>query len=306
VDCAVGLEAEIPDVSVVICTRDSPHFLERVLKSLAEQTLDRACYEIIVVDNGSSRIEELARREGADVVVREHEPGHNRARNAGWKSASAPLVGFLDDDALAAPDWLHEAGRVYEKYGRRPTALGGPILQLWEVPRPEWFRAEWEARTWGEVERLLRPGESFSGSNFFCTRSALERLAGFNPRLGMIGGRVGVGDETDLFRRLWLERPQPEIVYSPTIVVRHPVAPHKLTVRYQLRRAVASGESEILRRDLSSAQRLRTVIRSGTTLLKLSAIAALKPRRPLRQWAVEEFNFPAVHAGRIWASIRRN
>jgi glucosyl-dolichyl phosphate glucuronosyltransferase len=294
----------MPDVSVVICTRHRPDALQRVLRSLAEQTLDRNRYEIIVVDNGGDA-EGLARDAGANAVVRVEEPGASRARNAGWPLASAPLVAFVDDDAVAAPDWLQEALRLYENHGQRPHALGGPILQLWDVPRPKWFREEWEARTWGESERLLEPGESLSLSNFFFTRGALERLGGFDPRLGPIGRRVGVGEEPDLFERLWLEEPRPEIVYSPALVVRHPVAPYKLTVRYQLRRAAASGKSEILRQDLDAARRLRIVIWSAIELLKLLPVAILRVRLPLRQWAVEELRLPAAHTGMIKAAIRR-
>ena len=294
----------MPEVSVVVCTRHRPEALRKALAGLAGQTLARNRYEIVVVDNGGGS-EALARDAGADVVVCEHRPGVGHARNAGWRAASATLVGYLDDDGLPAADWLEQALRLYGENGRKLLAFGGPVLPVWDRPRPSWFREEWEARSWGEVARSLEPGEALSGSNCFFSRRVLESLGGFDARLGMAAGRVGVGEETDLFVRLWQAHPGGPLAYSPAVVVSHPVTAHKLTVRYQLRRAAAYGDYLVISRGPPAQRRqLRTAAENAVDLLKLLWRAATRLRRPLRTWAVDELREPAIRTGIIRTALR--
>jgi glucosyl-dolichyl phosphate glucuronosyltransferase len=290
------------EVSVIVCTRNRTGALRRALASLEAQTLSRERFEVIVVDNGGGA-EEIAREAGADVVVRELEPGLSRARNVGWRHARAALVAFLDDDAVAAPEWLAQALDICAGLGH-PVAIGGPILPFWEVPPPSWFREDWELREWGDSERLLADGESLSGSNVFFSRDALERLGGFNEQLGMIGDRLLVGEESDLFSRLWQSESNPSMVYSPALLVRHSVDPKKLSVRYQLRRASAYGESHIIGQALNAGGRIRTLPWSARMLLGSVLHALRHLRRPLRQWAVEELRVAAIRWGMIKAALR--
>ena len=239
---------------MVICTRDRPEPLRRALVSLSEQTIERSRFEVIVVDNGGG-VEDLARSAGADIVLREREPGASRARNSGWRAASSELIAFLDDDAVAASDWLEQALRVYGDRNRTVAAMGGPALPLWESPPPAWFPERIEDRWFGDEERLLEHGESLSALNVFFARELLERLNGFDERLGPMAGRIGVGEEPELFMRMWNEDPHSVAIYSPAIVVKHAVAPYKLSVRYQLRRAAAYGESVMIRYGAPANQR---------------------------------------------------
>ena len=288
---------------MVICTRDRPEQLRRALVSLAEQTIERSSFEVIVVDNGGG-VEDLARSAGADIVLREQEPGASRARNTGWRAASSELIAFLDDDAVAASDWLEQALRVYRDPNRTVAAMGGPALPLWETPRPAWFPEKHEDRWFGDEERVLEPGESLSALNVFFARELLERLNGFDVRLGPMGDRIGVGEEPELFQRLWNEDPQPVAVYSPAIVVRHAVPPYKLSVRYQLRRAAAYGESVMIRYGAPANQRPGLALEYLRDSAKLTWTALRRLRRPLRGWAVDELEPAAVRMGMFLAVVR--
>jgi glycosyltransferase involved in cell wall biosynthesis len=291
-----------PEVSVVICTRDRPEELRRALASLAEQTIERSSFEVIVVDNGGG-VEDLARSAGADIVLREREPGASRARNAGWRVASSDLIAFLDDDAVAADDWLEQALRVYRERNRRVVAMGGPALPLWDSPPPTWFPQSLEDRWFGDEERLLEHGESLPALNVFFARELLERLDGFDVRLGPVGDRIGVGEEPDLFMRMWNENPQVLAVYSPAIMVTHSVAPYKLSVRYQLRRASAYGESWIIRQDVALRHRPRMAWRHLRDLFHVARGALWRLRTPLRRWALEELEPAAVQWGMFRAVV---
>lgn len=288
------------DVAAVVCTRNRPGLLSVALDSLAAQTLARGRYEVVVVDNGDGSGAEVARARGADMVLEVAEPGLSRARNAGWRAVSAPWLAFLDDDAVAAPEWLDRGLELVDRLDA--VAAGGQILPLYDERPPSWFRDEYELRAWGDDERLLRPGESFSASNLFLARDALEAVGGFDPELGMRADRIAVGEETALFEKLW-QRSDLRAAYSPRLLVRHRVPRGKTTVRYQLRRAAASGDAWAVRstagrRDVRRAF-LDVVVAAG-----LAGRALLRVRRPWQQWAVEELSPVAGRLGSSRGALR--
>jgi glucosyl-dolichyl phosphate glucuronosyltransferase len=288
------------DLAAVVCTRNRPRLLKAALDSLAAQTLERTRYEVVVVDNGDGSGAELARAAGADVVLELVEPGLSRARNLGWRAARAPWLAFLDDDAVAAPEWLDYGLELVNRWDA--VAAGGQILPLYDEHPPRWFRDEYELRAWGDDERLLTPGESFSASNLFLARDALEAVGGFDPELGMRADRLAVGEETALFERLW-QRSDARAVYSPRLVVRHLVPRRKMTVRYQLRRAAASGNAWAVQR-AAGRRDVRRAFLDAVVATGLAGRALLRVRLPWQQWAVEELSSVAGRLGSLRGALR--
>jgi glycosyltransferase involved in cell wall biosynthesis len=183
--------AGLPEVSVVVATRNRPGRLERLLASLREQTLGSERFEVIVVDDASddSTPELLAReseRGGLDLRVlrREAAGGPARARDEGWRAARAPLVAFTDDDCTAAAAWL-SAG--LEAARHRP----GAVVQGRTEPDPaERDRLGPFSRT-VEVNKL---GPYYQTCNIFYPREVLEGVDGFDPD----SFRGPGGEDTDL------------------------------------------------------------------------------------------------------------
>src|SRR2546423_10440437 len=99
----------VPDVSVVIPTRDRASMLAAALDALGNQTLAPERFETIVVDDGSrdSTSAVLERAGAGDAlrlrVVHTGGSGPAVARNAGWRAANAPLVAFPAHDCQPAP-----------------------------------------------------------------------------------------------------------------------------------------------------------------------------------------------------------
>jgi len=236
-------------ISVVVCTYDRPSVLDRAVRSLVAQTLDVSRYEVIVVDNGSpAATQAVVRRLQEEnprvrlVLIEEPRQGLSYARNAGTHLACGRYVAFLDDDAEAPPEWLQTIAETIEAYHERPTAIGGPIVPLYEAPKPAWFKDEYETRTHGPTERLLHRGETFSGSNMVFDKCALERSGGFAVHLGMRGNQLSVGEETDLQWRMQHDSEHATVfLYSPAIWVRHSVPASKMTVSYRLSRTMVAG-----------------------------------------------------------------
>jgi glycosyltransferase involved in cell wall biosynthesis len=101
-------------VSIVVPSRDRPLRLRWLLNALAEQTLDRDQWEVIVAhDSVGPETEQLLRSHplaAAGVLTHLTYPpatcGPALKRNAGWQAARAPLVAFTDDDCRPPSDWV--------------------------------------------------------------------------------------------------------------------------------------------------------------------------------------------------------
>ena len=89
------------------------------LAALARSTLSRECWELIVVDDGSTDASALVAARFADIVVRL--PGKPRgpayARNRGFEASRGDLVVFVDADVCVHPDTL---GQFIELFDSRP------------------------------------------------------------------------------------------------------------------------------------------------------------------------------------------
>lgn len=105
-DVPNGKAVSVPtSVSVVICTRDRPHHLQKCLESFAEQSL--APNEVIVVDNASANDQTRQVTEAAGVTyIREDRPGLDIARNTGAQAANSEIIVYTDDDTVLHRNWL--------------------------------------------------------------------------------------------------------------------------------------------------------------------------------------------------------
>ena len=98
-----------PSISVVVPAYEEEARIERCLASLADQTLPREEYELIVVDGGSKdRTREIATRY-ADSVFIQTSAKVGGARNDGVGAARAPLVATTDADCVLPRDWVERA-----------------------------------------------------------------------------------------------------------------------------------------------------------------------------------------------------
>lgn len=303
-----------PRISAVVCTHNRATLLRQALESLVCQTLDRARYEIIVVDNCStddtpSVVDQFNLSEPRCSLRSVYEPmlGLGYARNTGWHCAKGVYVAFMDDDAKADPRWLEGVVETFESGVPTPIAVGGPILPFYVSPKPAWYKDEYEVRSWGSAPRRLTPGESFSGSNMIFAREVLERLNGFDVRVGMQGERVSMGEETVLFKKIWetLED-RAVLAYSPQLVVYHAVAKQKMSPRYHLTRWFVAGQVAWRLDEPSSWRDRFDRLRLNITAIRMLTSSAIKQWRRFsdhRAWMVELLGPVALETGRLLAGI---
>ncbi|MBI4623779.1 MAG: glycosyltransferase [Verrucomicrobia bacterium] len=152
-------------ISVILPTRNPhPGRLHRTLAGLAAQSLARAHWELLIVDNGSEPAlatvgEPLLSALGARLVT-EPEPGLTSARLAGICAAGGDILVFVDDDNVLAATYL---ASVAERFAAAPAlaAASGPVVPEWETPPPAWtreFHGLLALRDLGPEPRLARGG----------------------------------------------------------------------------------------------------------------------------------------------------
>jgi len=106
-----------PLVSVIIVNWNGKKYLQPCLESLLAQTYPSV--EIILVDNASSdgSVEFVHERYSQVMVVaNDKNLGFAGGNNAGFAQARGKYVALLNNDALAAPDWIGQLVRVGEEH----------------------------------------------------------------------------------------------------------------------------------------------------------------------------------------------
>jgi glycosyltransferase involved in cell wall biosynthesis len=237
-----------PVVSVVICayTEDRWSDLLATIDSIRGQR-DRVPLEIIVVIDHNPALLERVRAAGTDLLVTENveQRGLSGARNSGLRVASAAIVAFMDDDAMAEPDWLERLVAAYDDPA--VGGAGGTISPIWDTARPSWWPTEFDwvigctYRGMPEKRAVVR---NMIGCNMSFRRDLLDQLGGFAHGIGRIGTRPLGAEETELSIRLGRRWPHRTIVYEPAAGVRHRVPASRSTFRYFRSRCYAEGLSK--------------------------------------------------------------
>lgn len=239
-------------VTVAIPTFRRPHLLARAVASVASQSLDRP-FELLVVDSAAEGLDARdlpsANLGGTARVVQARRPGTAHARNLALHEARGEIVAFLDDDAEAAPGWLHALSREYAD--RECAAAGGPILPDFQTSPPAWLRVaydvianEFSALDHGAETRILEYPKTLYGPNLSVRRGIAVACGGFREDLGPRGRRWRPGEEVELIHRL--QGLGHRIHWVPAAVVRHSVPRHKMSRGFFRRRAYARGLSAAL------------------------------------------------------------
>lgn len=173
--------------SVIIPTYNRTKFFLDALKSVREQDFPLTDYEIVMVDNASRPMRELAGLHqplGVPVMRYVHEPatGLHDARHAGARAAQGEILVYIDDDVLCPPGWLVAMVEPY----RDPIVamVAGKVELRYEGKPPDWlpqFQDMLSALDWGDNQQAVAPPRSPVGCNMSLRKSVLYSVGGFNP-----------------------------------------------------------------------------------------------------------------------------
>jgi GT2 family glycosyltransferase len=250
---------------IVVCW-NAEAVLGRCLRQLGDQ--DYPAYEVIVVDDASSdgtlAVAEAARASGLElqIVRSERNRGCPGARNLGLRQARGELVGFIDADGFAAPDWLSRAVAHFAE----PT-VGGVASTVFFDDNPLLLngaggttnRQGWAADLWmnQSFEQAEPAGSALyaMGCGMVFRRQALARVGPFDDRM------LNYYDDVDYGTRVW--RAGYRVLIAPDAWIDHGFG--------------AAGGDGARKRLLCERHRMRVVLKHA-------------PSRDLRRWFGQELH----------------
>lgn len=236
-------------VSVVVCTYAEERYedFSEAAASVLAQTHDPV--ELVIVVDGNETVCERARADFAHserVVIHcnEENRGLSYSRTRGVERASGDVIAFLDDDAVARPEWTEQLVDGYERTDA--IAVGGRMVADWVAGKPTHLPAEfywlvgvnYEPRLepWTEVRNTL-------GSNISFRREVFEELGGFDEQVGLQGDSQIQAEETELCIRMAAAFGR-GVLYNPDAVVAHKIFDYRTDPVWLCRRAFWQGYSK--------------------------------------------------------------
>lgn len=159
-------------ISVVIPTYQRRDSLKRTLDSLNGQDISER-FEVIVVSDGCTdgtdeMLADADQWEFALLALSQQNAGAGAARNRGIASVSADVIVFLDDDMVAAPNFL--STHLAEQSGHENTAVIGPMMTPPEGGLSFWV--QWEQQNLEKQYAAMDRGDWEATSRQFYTGNA--------------------------------------------------------------------------------------------------------------------------------------
>jgi GT2 family glycosyltransferase len=274
--------------SVVVPTYERPALMARCLAALARQDYPRGRFEVVVVDDGSTRpLADSMPAPPADLavsIVRIRNAGAAGARNVGAAAARGRWLAFTDDDCEPAPAWLRMLEARLERAPR--SMVGGCTVNA--LP----------ANAWSTASQVI-VGMAYAFYNaepetprFFASNNVAVPAELFAAVGGFRADEFRVASEDRELCDRWRFAGHP-LAYEPRAVVAHG---HDLAFasfcrqhfrygrgarRYhQVRAARGSGH---LREHLPFYLHLPALVRQATRGLPASSVARVVPRLVLWQ-----------------------
>jgi len=236
-------------VSIVVCayTEERWNDLVAAVESLKSQT-EPAQEIVIVVDHNVILLERVQRLiHGVVAVENRFSQGLSGARNTGIATATQPIIAFLDDDAVAEPEWLQRLCRHFDN--PRILGVGGAVIPRWVGEQPRWFPEEFY---WvvgcsyrGLPTTLAEVRNPFGGC--MCVRRRIfDEVGGFQSGIGRVGGVLLGCEETEFAIRARQHFTDGIFLYDPSARIHHRIPMNRGSWRFFRSRCFGEGLSKAI------------------------------------------------------------
>ena len=226
-------------VSILVCTRERPSELERLLASLARlrfRQIRSPVLDVVVVDNTPGGTPGLDERTASDraglptTIVTEPRLGIPFARNRALASRNpeADWVVFIDDDETAAPSWLDHL--LLTAIEHEADMVSGPTLNRVPPGVPTHVSDYFRRCSAGVRIPTGEQVEFAATGNLLISTRFLDRTAiRFDEDYGLAGG-----SDIEFTRRA--HRAGARIIRCDRAVTWHWIAPRRTTTEWICRR----------------------------------------------------------------------
>lgn len=238
----------VRDISVVICayTEDRWDQVCAAIESVRAQSLPSNDI-IVVIDHNPALYQRLmAAVHGVRVLENREAKGLSGARNTGSAVARGEIIAFLDDDAVAHPDWLKFLNDAYENPA--VMGVGGLTVPNWQRARPAWMPEEFYwvvGSSYSGMPPSGAPVRNLIGANMSFRREAFDLVDGFKAGIGRTSDERPLGcEETEFCIRLGQHSPGSLFVMEHRAMVSHFVPDARCRFSYFVSRCYAEGISK--------------------------------------------------------------
>jgi hypothetical protein len=212
----------------------------------------------------------------------EPKPGLAAARNKGWPTAKADIIAFTDDDCYVSETYVDSILQVFQDHPE-VGFLGGRIL-LFDPLDYKITIQESQHQFYFRPRKFVAAG-TVQGANMAFKRTTLERIGGFDERLGP-GTPFNCEDINAVAAASWAGIPG---IYDPRPVVYHHHGRRTEREARELMRSYDAGRGAyyakyILRRDSRSeyVSAWITIIKDRAGVLRTYVEALRRGRLPQR------------------------
>ncbi len=256
--------------SIIIPTFERPQQLARCLDALANQEYSSENYEVIVVNDGGQAtlppIVTQFQEKMALKLIKQQNAGPAAARNAGAALATGRFLAFLDDDCVAAHDWLPNLARRFA--AESSYAIGGQTINA--LPDNLYATASQMLVAYLYSYYHLKQDEAtqppfFASNNLALPTDVFQEIEGFNETLRC-------AEDRDLCDR-W-QYAGYRLRYAPEVRVSHY---HDLTLRTFIQQHLNYGRGNF------RFQQLRQKRRQSQNKIEASSFYLSMLRYPFSQ-----------------------
>ncbi|TWR25190.1 glycosyltransferase family 2 protein [Mucilaginibacter pallidiroseus] len=218
--------------------------LQKTLDALKDQTLDKANWELIVVDNNTTPpiAVDLSWHQNA-YLIKEAKQGLTFARLAGFSKAVSEIIVMVDDDNVLQRDYLE---KVIEIFDQQPSVgvVGGKSLPMFEATPPTWlceFESNLAIRNLGDEIIISKwastyPKSAPIGAGMAIRKAALSKYLQMieNSDRSTITDRSGTslssGGDNEIVINALIDGWQ--CAYFPKLVLRHIIPQSRMQPNY--------------------------------------------------------------------------
>jgi len=247
---AGGRAGPARSISVVICAHTEQRWDDTLAAVASVQAQSRPALEtILVVDHNPALQARLAAAlPDVTVTANREAQGLSGGKNTGIALARGDIVAFLDDDAVADPQWL---ASLADSYADPAVAgVGGLTLPRWAAKRPAWFPEEFDwvvGCTYRGMPTSRAAVRNLHGGNASFRREVFAAVGGFRTGIGRAAGKRPLGcEETEFCIRLSQRLPGSVMLFDDRAVISHFVPEARCRFSYFRARCYAEGLSKAM------------------------------------------------------------